>query len=44
MMVFFQNDDQKVINQCLENGAKSHISKPFDFQAVLKSVKILLEN
>ena len=38
------SDDQKIINQCLENGAKSHISKPFDFKVVLKSVDILLEN
>jgi len=38
------SDDQKIINLCLEHGAKSHISKPFDFNSVLKSITILLEN
>jgi len=38
------SDDQKVISQCLEYGAKSHIAKPFDFNAVLKSITALLEN
>ncbi len=38
------SDDQKIINQCLEHGAKSHISKPFDFNSVLKSITTLLEN
>jgi len=38
------SDDQKIIGQCLEHGAKSHISKPFDFNSVLKSITVLLEN
>ena len=38
------SDDQKIISQCLEHGAKSHISKPFDFNSVLKSITELLEN
>ena len=38
------SDDQKVIGQCLEYGAKSAIAKPFDFNAVLKSITVLLEN
>ncbi len=33
------SDDQKIISQCLENGASSHISKPFDFNGVLKAIK-----
>jgi two-component system chemotaxis response regulator CheY len=31
-------DDQKVINQCLTAGAKAYISKPFDFDNVLKII------
>jgi len=38
------SDDQKIINQCLEDGAISHISKPFDFNSVLKSITVILEN
>lgn len=32
------SDDQKIINQCLEIGALSCISKPFDFNLVLKQI------
>ena len=32
------SDDQKIINQCLEIGAISCISKPFDFNSVLKQI------
>ncbi len=32
------SDDQKVISQCLESGALSYISKPFDFNGVLKVI------
>ncbi|MHA7646994.1 response regulator [Nitrosopumilus sp. S4] len=32
------SDDQKTINQCLECGASSYISKPFDFNGVLKAI------
>jgi len=38
------SDDHKIINQCLEYGAKSHIQKPFDFNSVLKSITAILEN
>ena len=31
-------DDQKTINQCLAAGAKAYISKPFDFDNVLKVI------
>jgi two-component system chemotaxis response regulator CheY len=36
------SDDQKVIQACLDYGALSYISKPFDFQKVLKSISDLL--
>jgi two-component system chemotaxis response regulator CheY len=32
------SDDQKIINQCLQIGAFSYISKPFDFNEVLKQI------
>ena len=32
------SDDQKVIHQCMEQGAVSYISKPFDFNGVLKAI------
>ncbi len=38
------SDDQKVISQCLEHGAKISVSKPFDFNSVLKTITEILEN
>jgi two-component system, chemotaxis family, chemotaxis protein CheY len=35
-------DDQKIINQCLTAGAKAYISKPFDFDNVLKVISNIL--
>jgi len=32
------SEDQKTINQCLQLGASSYISKPFDFNDVLKQI------
>lgn len=32
------SDDQRIINACMDSGAKSYISKPFDFNSVLKSI------
>ncbi len=32
------SDDQKIITQCLQIGALSYISKPFDFNEVLKQI------
>lgn len=32
------SDDQKIINQCIQIGASSCISKPFDFNSVLKQI------
>ena len=37
------SDDQKIINQCLEIGATSCISKPFDFNSVLKQINEILD-
>jgi len=31
-------DDHNIINQCLTAGAKAYISKPFDFDNVLKVI------
>ena len=36
------SDDQKVIGQCLQEGATTYISKPFDFNSVLKSITDIL--
>ena len=36
------SDDQKIIQQCLDSGASSYISKPFDFNTVLKGISDLL--
>lgn len=36
------SDDQKIIQACLDSGATSYISKPFDFNNVLKSISDIL--
>lgn len=36
------SDDQKIIKQCMDSGASSYISKPFDFNNVLKTITDLL--
>lgn len=36
------SDDQKVIQQCLDFGALSYISKPFDFNSILKVISDIL--
>jgi len=38
------SDDQKIINACMDSGAKSYISKPFDFNIVLKEISQIMEN
>ncbi|AFS81149.1 two-component response regulator involved in modulation of flagellar [Candidatus Nitrosopumilus koreensis AR1] len=38
------SDDQKIIAQCLNSGATSYISKPFDFTSVLKSISDISGN
>lgn len=35
------SDNQNIINDCLNHGAKSFISKPFDFDRVLKLINEL---
>ena len=36
------SDDQKTIKQCMDEGALSYISKPFDFNGVLKAISDIL--
>jgi two-component system chemotaxis response regulator CheY len=36
------SDDQKIIQQCLDSGASSYVSKPFDFNNVLKVISDIL--
>ena len=36
------SDDQKTIQQCLASGASSYVSKPFDFNTILKGISDLL--
>ncbi|PIW33206.1 MAG: two-component system response regulator [Nitrosopumilales archaeon CG15_BIG_FIL_POST_REV_8_21_14_020_37_12] len=36
------SDDQKIIGQCMDAGALAYISKPFDFNNVLKSINDIL--
>lgn len=36
------SDDQKIIQQCLDSGAISFISKPFDFNNVLTAISDIL--
>ena len=38
------SDDEKIIQKCLNQGATSYISKPFDFNSVLATIKEILEN
>lgn len=42
ILLITASDDQKVIQQCLDSGATSYISKPFDFNNVLKSISDIL--
>lgn len=39
IIIITASDNQNVINECLETGAKSFISKPFDFDHVLNLIK-----
>lgn len=42
ILLITASDDQKVIQQCLNSGAHSFISKPFDFNNVLKTISDIL--
>jgi len=42
ILLITASDDQKVIQQCLDLGAISSISKPFDFNNVLKAISDIL--
>ncbi|MEK0369036.1 MAG: response regulator [Nitrosopumilus sp.] len=36
------SDNQKIIQECIDSGAKSYISKPFDFKGILKAITEIL--
>jgi two-component system chemotaxis response regulator CheY len=36
------SDDQKTIRQCSDSDASSYVSKPFDFNTVLKGISDIL--
>lgn len=38
------SEDQKIIGACIDSGASSYISKPFDFNRVLDSISEIMEN
>ncbi|NDB63312.1 MAG: response regulator [Nitrosopumilaceae archaeon] len=44
IIVITASDNQNIINQCIENGAKSFISKPFDFDYVLKLIAKIIKS
>jgi len=39
IIVVTATDDQKIINECMQEGAIFHISKPFDFDKVITAIK-----
>ncbi len=44
IIVITATDNQKLINDCRQQGAKDCIIKPFDFQKVLQSIKSVLSD
>ena len=44
IIVITATDNQKLINECLQQGAKDCIIKPFDFQKVLQAIKSVLSD
>jgi len=44
IIVISATDNQKLINECLQQGAISCISKPFDLDEVLKVIKSALKD
>jgi two-component system chemotaxis response regulator CheY len=43
IIVITATDNQKIINKCLEGGAASFITKPFNFDQVLAIIKSVLK-
>jgi len=44
IIVITATDNQKLISECRQQGAKDCIIKPFDFQKVLQSIKSVLSD
>ncbi len=44
IIVVTATDNQKLTNECLEQGAKDCIIKPFDFQKVLQAIRSVLKD
>ena len=42
IIIITATDNQEIIKDCIEAGAKAHISKPFDFDNVLKMISEIL--
>ena len=38
------SDDKKIIQECIDNGAATMVTKPFDFKVVLKTITEVMEN
>ena len=44
IIVITASDDKKIIQECIDSGASSHIPKPFIFKDVLASIVKAMEN
>lgn len=44
IIIITASDDKKIIQECIDSGASSHISKPFIFKDVLASIAKVMEN
>jgi two-component system chemotaxis response regulator CheY len=38
------SDDKKIIQECIDSGATTMVTKPFDFKVVLKTITEVMEN
>jgi len=43
IIIITASDNQKTINECLEKGAISYITKPFNFEQILQEINSSLE-
>ena len=44
IIIITATDNHGIIKECLDAGAKTHISKPFDFDNVLKIISEIVSN